>query len=117
MANEQETVLAAHASFDGKLEGSNITLEGRFRGDLKASGTVRIVEGSEVHANVAAGTVEIGGRFEGDVQAEELRLLGAGHASGTFRAKTLSVEEGGQIDGDFQVGEDAAPPLAQNAPS
>ena len=46
MANEQETVLAAKASFDGKLEGANITLQGRFRGDLKASGLVRILEGS-----------------------------------------------------------------------
>ena len=116
MANEQETVLAAKASFDGKLEGTNITLQGRFRGDLKASGLVRILEGSDVNAKIEATTVEIGGKFEGDVHAESLWLLGPGRAIGTFRVKKLSVEEGGQLDGEFEIGD--APPdrMVRNAP-
>ena len=105
MANDQETVLAAKAIFDGKLEGGNITLEGRFKGDLKSSGMVRILEGSEVSASVEALTVEIGGKFDGDVQADSLKLLGPARATGTFRAKKLSVEEGGQLDGDFEIGD------------
>lgn len=115
MAKEHDTVLAAQASFDGKLEGLNVTLEGSFRGEIKASGTVRIVEGSEVSANVHAGTVEIGGRFQGDIQAEVLRLLGPARASGTFRANKLSVEEGGQLDGDFEIGDQAKEPVATDA--
>ena len=105
MANDQNTVLAAKASFDGRLEGVNITLEGRFRGDLKATGVVRMMEGSEVDAKVEASQVEIGGKFKGDVKAEILRLLGPGRASGSFRARKLSVEEGGQLDGDFEIGD------------
>ncbi len=116
MANEQETVLAAKASFDGKLEGANITLQGRFRGDLKASGLVRILEGSDVNAKVEATTVEIGGKFEGDVQAESLRLLGPARATGTFRAKKLSVEEGGQLDGEFEIGDGPPERMVRNAP-
>ena len=116
MANEQETVLAAKASFDGKLEGANITLQGRFRGDLKASGLVRILEGSDVNAKVEATTVEIGGKFEGDVHAESLRLLGPARASGTFRAKKLSVEEGSQLDGELEIGDGPPERMAQNAP-
>ena len=116
MANEQETVLAAKASFDGKLEGANITLQGRFRGDLKATGLVRIVEGSDVNAKVEATTVEIGGKFEGDVHAESLRLLGPARATGTFRAKKLSVEEGGQLDGEFEIGDGPRERLVKNAP-
>jgi cytoskeletal protein CcmA (bactofilin family) len=110
VANDQETVLAAHASLDGKLEGFNITLEGRFKGDVKASGRVRILQGSEVDAKVEAQQVEIGGKFHGDVHAEILRLLGPARASGTFRAKKLSVEEGGQLDGDFEIGEGSPRP-------
>jgi cytoskeletal protein CcmA (bactofilin family) len=108
VANDQETILAAHASLDGKLEGSNITLEGRFKGDVKASGRVRILQGSDVDAKVEAQQVEIGGKFHGDVHAEILRLLGQARASGTFRAKRLSVEEGGQLEGDFEIGEGSA---------
>ena len=116
MANEQETVLAAKASFDGKLEGANITLHGRFRGDLKASGLVRILEGSDVNAKVEATTVEIGGKFEGNVHAELVRLLGPARATGTFRAKKLSVEEGGQLDGDFEIGDGPPERMVKNAP-
>ena len=105
MANDQNTVLAAKASLDGRLEGVNITLEGRFRGDLKATGVVRMMEGSDVDAKVEASQVEIGGKFKGDITAEILRLLGPGRASGSFRARKLSVEEGGQLDGDFEIGE------------
>lgn len=116
MAHEQETVLAAQASFDGKLEGMNITLQGRFRGDLKASGTVRILEGSDVNAKVEATNVEIGGKFEGDIHAESLRLLRPARATGTFRAKKLTVQEGGQLDGDFEIGEGPPQRMVQKAP-
>lgn len=105
MAMDQETIIGTKASLDGRLEGVNVTLQGRFRGELKASGLVRIVEGSEVDAKVDANQVEIGGKFHGEVKAETLRLLRPARASGTFRAKKLSVEEGGQLDGDFEIGE------------
>ncbi len=109
MTNNQNTVLAAKSSLDGRLEGVNITLEGRFRGDLKATGVVRMTEGSDVDAKVEASQVEIGGKFRGDVKAEILRLLGPGRASGIFRARKLSVEEGGQLDGEFEIGEPQSP--------
>lgn len=108
MPNDQETVLAAQASFDGKLEGTNVTVQGRFKGDLQASGVVRILEGSDVNATVKADRVEIGGKFHGDVRAGTLHLRGPARASGTFRANKLSVEEGGQLDGDFEIGDGAS---------
>ncbi len=114
---DDETILAAKASFNGKLEGANITLQGEFRGDLKATGLVRILEGSEVNAKVEARSVEIGGHFQGNVQTETLRLLGPARATGTFRAKKLSVEEGGQLDGDFEIGEGPPQRSAENKPS
>jgi cytoskeletal protein CcmA (bactofilin family) len=117
VANDQVTVLAAKASLDGRLEGVNITLEGRFRGDLKASGLVRIVEGSDVDAKVEAGQVEIGGKFHGEVKADVLRLLGPARASGKFRAKKLSVEEGGQLEGDFEIGDQTAAGAAAARPA
>jgi cytoskeletal protein CcmA (bactofilin family) len=116
VADDQETVLAAKASLDGRLEGVNITLAGRFRGDLKATGLVRIIEGSDVDAKVEANQVEIGGKFHGDVKAEILRLLGPARASGTFRAKKLSVEEGGQLEGDFEIGDAASGSKSTAAP-
>jgi cytoskeletal protein CcmA (bactofilin family) len=108
VVNDQETILAPKANLDGRLEGADITLQGHFRGDVKATGLVRIAEGSEVDAKVEANQVEIGGKFHGDVKAEVLRLLGPARASGTFRARKLSVEEGGQLDGEFEIGDPAS---------
>ncbi|MCI0409509.1 MAG: polymer-forming cytoskeletal protein [Acidobacteria bacterium] len=104
---EKGTVLDPTASFEGKLVGSDITLRGRFKGSLQASGTLRIAEGSEIEATVTATRVEIGGTFQGQVQAGSLHVLEKGRASGTFRAKTLAVREGAQLDGELEIGEAA----------
>ena len=104
MDNDQETILAGESFFDGKLEAKNVTLKGRFKGDLNASGTIRILEGAQVEGTVAGSQVEIGGKFDGELTAELLKIQQAARASGTFRAKKLSVEEGGIVDGQLEVG-------------
>jgi cytoskeletal protein CcmA (bactofilin family) len=68
---------------------------------------LRIVDGSDIEAKIKANRVEIDGRFQGEVQADSLQLLQRGRASGTFRAKTLTVEEGAKLDGDLEIGEPA----------
>ena len=101
------TVLDSTAHFEGKLTGSNITVKGRFKGTLQASGTLFIAEGSEIEATVNAARVEIGGTFHGEVQASSMRVLKKGRASGSFRAKTLAVNEGARLDGELEIGEAA----------
>ena len=101
------TILDPSAQFEGKLTGSNITLKGRFKGSVQASGTLAIAEGSEIEATVSAAKVEIGGTFRGEVQAGSLHVLEKGRASGTFRAKTLAVSEGAKLDGDLEIGDSA----------
>jgi cytoskeletal protein CcmA (bactofilin family) len=87
------------------MVGSNITVQGRFKGNLEASGVLRIVEGSDIDATIKAARVEISGNFRGEVETDSLQLLERGRASGTFRAKKLSVMEGARINGDLEVGE------------
>jgi cytoskeletal protein CcmA (bactofilin family) len=72
--DDKATVLDRNARFEGKLEGSNITLRGRFKGNLRASGVLRIVDGSDIEAKIKANRVEIDGRFQGEVQADSLQL-------------------------------------------
>ena len=107
MAEKNGTILDSTASFEGRLVGSDITVEGRFKGNLQVSGVLRIVQGSNIEASIKASRVEIGGKFQGDVQAETLHLLEQGRATGTFRAKKLSVQEGAKIDGDLEIGDKA----------
>ena len=107
MADDKETFLDQNAACTGKLEGSNLTLRGRFKGELRASGLLRLLAGSDTEASVIAGRVELDGHFRGDIQTESLQLLERGRASGTFRAKTLKVEEGALLDGRFEIGPDS----------
>ncbi len=105
MQDDKGTILDSTATFEGKLVGSDITLRGRFKGHLEASGVLRILEGSNIEADIQAARVEIGGNFKGEVRTESLQLLEQGRASGTFRASKLSVKEGAKLDGDLEVGE------------
>ena len=104
MVDDQETFLDRNAVCEGSLEGSNITLRGRFKGKLRVSGVLRIVEGSDIDATVSAGRVEIDGHFQGDLRADSLQLFEHGRAEGTFRAKTLTVKEGAKLDGELEIG-------------
>lgn len=107
MQEDKGTILDSTATFEGKLVGSDITLRGRFKGHLQASGVLRIVEGSNIEADIKAARVEIGGNFQGEVRTESLQLLEQGRASGTFRASKLSVMEGAKLNGDLEVGDSA----------
>lgn len=105
MQDDKGTILDSTATFEGKMVGSNITVQGRFKGDLQASGLLRIVEGSDIEATIKAARVEISGTFRGEVETDSLQLLEKGRASGTFRAKKLSVKEGAKLNGELEVGE------------
>ena len=105
MDDDKDTFLDQNAVCEGKLEGSNITLRGRFKGKLRVSGVLRIADGSDIDATVNAGRVEIDGRFQGDIRADSLQLFAQGRASGKFRAKTLTVKEGAKLDGELEIGE------------
>jgi len=105
---EQEdkgTILDSSAFVEGKLEGNNITIKGRFKGDLQVSGVLQIVEGSHIEASIKAKRVVISGDFQGDLQTDSLQLLEQGRASGVFRASKLSVKEGAKLNGELEIGE------------
>jgi len=105
MADDRETFLDQNAVCDGKLEGTNITLRGRFKGTLNVSGLLRIMAGSDIDASVTAGRVEIDGGFRGEIRADVLHVFEQARASGTFRSKRLLVREGAKLDGEFEIGE------------
>ena len=107
MQDDKGTILDSTATFEGKMVGSDITVQGRFKGNLEASGVLRIVEGSDIEATIKAARVEISGSFRGEVQTDSLQLLEQGRASGTFRAKKLSVREGAKLNGELEVGDTA----------
>lgn len=97
------------------------------RGDLDTTGTVR-VDGQVLGGYHRAGTliVGVGGLVAGDVEARDVVVAGAVHGNvmargrvevergalvqGEVRASTMTLHEGGAVNGRLSVGGDPLPP-------
>jgi cytoskeletal protein CcmA (bactofilin family) len=103
--NQDATVLAPGCALSGRVSGRDLDVLGRFEGELKLSGRVRLAPGSQVKARVRADLVEIEGDFEGEVRARTLRVGESAHAHGIFFADRIAVREGAWFEGGVNPGE------------
>jgi cytoskeletal protein CcmA (bactofilin family) len=103
--NQDATVLAAGGALSGRVSGRDLDILGRFEGELKLSGRVRLAPGSQVKARVRADLVEIEGDFEGEVRAGTLRVGESAHAHGLFFADRIAVREGAWFEGGVNPAE------------
>ncbi len=82
-------------SFRGRL-----IIRGVYKGRISGE-TIIIGEGGEVYADIKAGSVTIGGRFEGKVRAmHELTILPTGGCEGKVICRDLVVEPGGILNAE-----------------
>ena len=95
------TVIAAGSHCEGKLEGSvPIRVEGRFRGEIRTSAAVRILEGGLVEGEIKATQVTVAGELVGKVEVQGLvRITASGRVEGDVSGGRLVIEEGGTLEG------------------
>jgi len=88
-------------SMEGTIEfNGELLVRGRVGGKVKGD-TVTIAEEGTVDADMKVHRLTIGGRFQGDVHAdEELVLLATGQCDGRVQCRNLIVHEGGQLNAD-----------------
>ncbi len=86
---------------EGTMEFSGeLLVRGRLSGKV-AGDTVTIAEEGTVHADMQIKRLTVGGRFDGEVKAEEeLVVLPNGHCRGKVICKNLVVQEGGILNAD-----------------
>lgn len=108
MADEKATFVDAQAGFEGKLEGKDAVVHGRFRGEIALSGRLVLGEGARVDAVVSADAVEIAGELKGDVRARSVTLAEKARVQGTVDARVLVVREGAWLSGAVAAGEGAS---------
>lgn len=96
------------ASFIGhtvRLEGQivseeDLTIEGRFKGDIKAKKSLFVGIEGYVEADVVASSVTIAGHLRGSVTAEsKVKILDSGVMDGSLDAQKIIVADGGQLRG------------------
>jgi len=104
---------AAHA---GSLISTELKIVGNLNssGDLRIDGTVEgditsrtlvIGEGARVEGSVAAETVRISGTVSGHIKATNVAIARTARVSGDITYRTLSVEEGGVLEGQCRRNE------------
>ena len=116
MAQETgRTLIDVDTSIDGKINGKDATIAGKFKGEVHLSGSLTLSPSATVDATVQVDQAEIGGSFSGKITAKKLVVLETGKVTGTIDAVQLVVREGAVLNGPVAAGKTAGAPAAPPA--
>ncbi len=102
---------------DGGEGADSFIIEGRVGGAVRAR-RVEVRPNGEVAGGIYAYEAVVEGRVSGGVVAEHRLLLEErGFVEGDVRAVRLALKEGGQVNGNIQMGERAKAALSKSSPS
>jgi cytoskeletal protein CcmA (bactofilin family) len=89
----------------GKLTGEgDLTIDGRFDGELDVTGDVQVGERGVVSAPVRAGSLTVSGDLKGDVSAAgAVAVRDGGRIVGDVRAQRVSIDDGGALHGGVEM--------------
>lgn len=109
------TYVGPNVTFHGDMTGGeDILFEGRLEGRVNVERSFRVGPEGQVHAEVTAGVVVIGGRVTGNVIAKDrVELLPTAVLEGNIRAPKIVISEGAKFRGSVEMesrGEGAVPP-------
>ena len=92
----------------------SLRIDGTLYGDIDIEGSLILGESALIEGNVHANYIIIAGTLRGDISCESvLHLASTANVFGNIKTKTIIVDEGGKLDGRYQVGEESTsvPPL------
>ena len=114
---EGTIVVGEDVRFKGTLDGCDtLIVKGRVQTSFKAH-SLQVLEGGRCVGTVETETAEIAGTFDGVLAVQEcLKVRSTGRLTGTIHYARISIEEGGEISGDMQVGGCLPPPLRWQKP-
>lgn len=95
------TIISRGVIIEGKINSNgNIRIEGVVQGDIKAKGNISVGESGEISGEINGEVVNIGGKVNGSVTANEKLLLESnGQLKGDIITKILIIESGAKFDG------------------
>lgn len=104
-AGDLTAFLDRGARFEGKLafEG-HVRLNGEFKGEIRAEGTLIVGEGAHIEAQVSVDTLVVSGTIVGDVVARtRIELHAPSRIVGNLTTPVLVVEEGSVLEGQCHM--------------
>ena len=106
-----DTLIGHGGTLEGKVNcNTNLRIEGSFSGEIHCSGTVTVGEQGTVHASIVADQIIIAGKVYGDIAADrKILVMSTGQVYGNIIPGTLSIIEGGLLNGSVMMTEQPAP--------
>jgi cytoskeletal protein CcmA (bactofilin family) len=100
-----DTLVGASTVFEGSINSDcSVCVEGSVRGKIEAKGEVVVGREGKVEANIYADSVVVGGQIVGNIHARtRLEITTTGRVTGDIEATTITVAEGGTVDGMFKM--------------
>lgn len=95
----KETEFDAKMSFKG-----TVRMDGRFRGQIFAEGTLIVAESAVVEADIQVSQITVSGEVRGNlVVKERLEIQAPGKVFGNIKAPILVMDEGSVFEGNCQM--------------
>lgn len=79
----------------------DLHVDGKIEGDISCASLVQGAD-SAIHGAITAETARLAGKVQGSIDAKELVIEASAHISGDIAYETLSIEQGGHVDGQFR---------------
>ncbi len=105
---QMNTLVGNGTVIEGTLNvSSSIRVDGKVKGKINCSETLLIGKTGVVEASVKVKNATVGGRVEGDIEAQEVVILeGKSTVIGDVTTKKLIIEEGAVFNGTCRMGEE-----------
>ncbi len=103
-----DTLIGAKTFFEGSIHSDySVCVEGSIRGRIEAKGEVVVGRQGKVEADICADSVVVGGKIIGNINARSrLEITATGRVTGDVEATTITVAEGGMVDGSLKMMEE-----------
>jgi cytoskeletal protein CcmA (bactofilin family) len=113
------TYLGQKLQIKGTVSGDgNVIILGELEGKFDLKGELTIAEPASVLGEIKAGLISVKGKAEGTVVAhDKLHLEPSAKVTGKVHAKTISMLEGAQLDGEMAMSSSAGTSSKKGAPS
>ena len=105
MSHEIQSFLDSGTSFEGKVAFSGtVRIDGHFRGEINATGTLVVGETGTVEADLELATLVVHGTYRGKVKAKDVvEVAPSGVVEGCVTTPRLRVAEGACINAAVEM--------------
>jgi cytoskeletal protein CcmA (bactofilin family) len=96
-----DTLIGKSTNFKGNMEASGtVRVEGFFEGELKIDGDIVIGETGKIIGNIIASNAHVGGKIEGNLKVKgQVHLTSSSFVDGDIEVGNLVVDEGALFTG------------------